>query len=92
MIRDHLDDRSYPAMSIVALTSRAFAGFLGIGRDKSGQLFTASEYYEHSQGVSHEVKIADLAGGRLIDPTTLPAELRKLFLRAFSRLMLHLRI
>jgi hypothetical protein len=77
MIRDHLDDRGYVAMSVVALTSRAFATFLGIARAKGGQLLTANDYYEHSPGVSYEVKIADLVGGRLIDPTTLPPKVQK---------------
>jgi hypothetical protein len=77
VIRNHLDERSYSAMAVVALTSRALAGFLGIGRDRSGQLVKAQDYYEHTPGLSYEVKISDLAGGRLIDPQKLPQKVQK---------------
>jgi hypothetical protein len=77
VIRDHLNDRSYSGMAVVALTSRAIAGFLGIGRDRAGQLIKADDYYEHSRGQSYEVKIRDLAGGRLIDPQKLPQKVQQ---------------
>jgi hypothetical protein len=77
MIRDHFDDRSYSAMAVVALTSRAFAEFLGIKRGKDGQLVRSKSYFEHSPGLSYEVKISDLTGGKLIDPKKLPANIQK---------------
>ncbi len=77
VIQGHLDDRSYLGMAIVALMSRALAGFLGIARDRSGKLVKASEYYEHTSGSSYEVKISDLNGGQLIEPQKLPHKVQK---------------
>jgi hypothetical protein len=64
-------------VAIVALMSRALAGFLGIARDRSGKLVKASEYYEHTSGSSYEVKISDLNGGQLIEPQKLPRKVQK---------------
>ena len=77
VIRNHLDDRSYSSMAVVALVSRALASFLGIACDRSGRLVKASDYYEHTPGLSYEVKISDLTGGHLIDPQKLPDKVRK---------------
>jgi hypothetical protein len=59
MIRNHLEDRSYSGMAVVALTSRAVAEFLGVKRRKNGQLAKSSTYFEHSPGLSYAVKIRD---------------------------------
>jgi hypothetical protein len=73
MIRQHLGNRTYPAMMVVALGARAVASFLGISRDRhTGELFMDERYYEHQDNSSYEVKIADLSGGRLVDPRKLP--------------------
>src|SRR5260370_13574655 len=77
MIRNHLKDRSYSGMAVVALTSRAVAEFLGVKRRKSGQLVKSSTYFEHSPGLSYAVKIRDIAGGELVDPTKLSTGVQK---------------
>ena len=78
MIRSDLKKRSYSGMAVVALTSRAVAEFLGIARGKDGKLFKSSSYFEHTTGKSYAVKIKDLPGGQLLDPTKLPADVQKI--------------
>src|SRR4029077_12383342 len=55
---------TFEGLTVAAVHTRALAGFLGIGADRS-DLWAVDYYHDHGDGKSYEVKISDIKGGAL---------------------------
>jgi hypothetical protein len=66
------ESSTFGRLTAAAIHARALAGFLGIGANQKS-LWVESNYHNHGDGESYEVKISDIANGALFTQDELNA-------------------